>query len=153
MIRAGLLGFTLLLFTQSCTAQLRGKVVHIHDGDTFIMLVGCERFVTVRMAAIDCPELAQPYGASARRRTAKLIYGKDITVDSLSTDRYGRTIGIVILPGGDTLNHLLLAEGLAWQYTQYDSSTYLHQLQTAAQHTRTGLWKRAAVAPWVYRQQ
>lgn len=36
--------------------------------------------------------------------------------------RYGRTIGIVILPDGRILNEELLKAGLAWHYKHYDKS-------------------------------
>jgi endonuclease YncB( thermonuclease family) len=45
-------------------------------------------------------------------------FGQVVTVESRGTDRYGRTIGVVALPGGRTLNHEMVRSGLAWWYRE-----------------------------------
>lgn len=146
------IGLSLLLLPAIATAQLRGRVVQVHDGDTFVLLDDCTRLVHIRLAAIDCPELKQPYGATARRRVQHLCYGKELRIDSTGTDRYGRVLGMAILPGGDTLNHLLLAEGLAWQYTRYDKHPHRAHLQQTAAAAKAGMWRYNPVPPWEWRQ-
>lgn len=143
--------FLILLLPFCASAQLTGRVVDVHDGDTFTMLVDCQRRVTVRLSSIDCPELDQPYGYTARRRVVKLCFDKDITVDSIGRDRYGRVLGLCLLPNGDTLNYRLIKDGLAWQYVKYDKSPYLKELQNIAHRNRKGLWRKDATPPWEWR--
>lgn len=83
--------------------------------------------------------------------TTRRTYGKEVTVDSTTTDRYGRVVGFVILQNGDTLNHELLRNGWAWQYTKYDTNTYRQHLQNTAHDKHLGLWKRHATPPWEWR--
>lgn len=56
-------------------------------------------------------------------------------------DRYGRTVGKVVLPDGAVLNHALVEAGLAWHYVQYapDDKT-LAALEKAAREAHVGLW-------------
>ena len=46
---------------------LTGRVVGVHDGDTLTLLVVGNQQVKVRLAGIDAPELAQPYGQQAKQ--------------------------------------------------------------------------------------
>ncbi|WP_411875910.1 thermonuclease family protein, partial [Vulcanococcus limneticus] len=96
-------------------------VVSIGDGDT-IRVRQAGRLVTVRLACIDAPEMAQaPYGAQARRYLqTRLPIGSSVRLIPQTTDRYGRTVAEVI--GGVSLNLALVEDGLAFAYRQYLSS-------------------------------
>jgi endonuclease YncB( thermonuclease family) len=50
-----------------------------------------------------------------------LAFGKEVTVVVRDTDRYGRTVAVVILPDGRNLNHELVKRGYAWWYRKYAS--------------------------------
>lgn len=143
----------IFLFAAAGPHRISGTVTDVHDGDTITMLLECSRLVHIRLASIDCPELHQQYGYTARRRVKNLTYGKQLQIDSLGKDRYGRIIALVILPNGDTLNHTLVREGLAWQYTKYDSSARLYELEQQARNNHTGLWKYNATPPWEWRHK
>lgn len=132
-------------------AQLRGRVINVHDGDTFTMLMADGSTRIIRLQGIDCPEMGQPYGPQSRYRANQLIYNKDILVDSITRDRYHRTIGIAYTPAGDTLNILLLREGLAWHYTKYDTSAYADTLEATARSGKIGLWA-LPIPPWQWRR-
>ena len=54
----------------------------------------------VRLWGIDCPESHQ-------------AFGREVKAVVRDTDRYGRTVGEVILPDGRSLNHELVRAGLA----------------------------------------
>ena len=63
-VAAFLLGALLALSV--ATADLSGRVVKVHDGDTPTVLVGREQ-VRVRLLDIDAPESKQPLGARSRQ--------------------------------------------------------------------------------------
>jgi endonuclease YncB( thermonuclease family) len=73
----------------------------------------------VRFAAINAPELDTPEGVLAARELNRLLYGRCVVVavpKSDVRDKYGRTIGVVLLPvagGFLNVNHSLVRRGLA----------------------------------------
>jgi micrococcal nuclease len=110
--------------------------------------------VRIRLAEIDCPEKAQPFGDKARRFTAELAAGKVVTVKVKTVDRYGRTVAEVILPDGRSLNAEILKAGLAWWYRDYSTDEHLGALETEAKSARRGLWVDAdPTPPWVFRRR
>lgn len=145
----------LLLFGLNIQAQIAtitGKVVAVADGDTFTLLVNGNRQQKIRLHGIDCPEKRQDFGQVAKDFTSKEVFGKTITVKPTDTDRYGRTIAIVLLPDQISLNELLLKNGLAWHYTQYDKNPQWKKLEQIARKNKVGLWQQPnAVAPWTFR--
>lgn len=63
-------------------------------------------------------------------------------------DKYGRTIGHVIVDGRDT-NLEMLEEGMAWHYRQYSKNERLQRAEDDARAAKKGLWQdREPVAPW-----
>ena len=148
---------TLLLLglaIQTTSAQdFSGKVVGIKDGDTIEVMRG-GRAVTVRLHGIDTPERGQPFGTRARQHTSDLAFSNVVTVRHRDTDRYGRTVGEVILPDGSSLNAALVRDGLAWWYRQYaPGDLELAALEEDARSSRRGLWADAEpVAPWDWRR-
>src|SRR5438094_928760 len=76
-----------------------GKVVGVTDGDTISVLHN-GRGEKIRLHGIDCPEKWQAFGKKAKQFTSDLAFGKEVTVKVFGRDRYGRTIGDVVLPDG-----------------------------------------------------
>lgn len=163
---ARLLGFTLAIVVSCGLATpavarrakpvaetvVHGKVVKLHDGDSFELLRG-DRTVGVRVFGIDCPERSQPFGARAKALSADLIGNQDVTIIVHDVDRYGRTVGDVVLADGRHLSHELLRAGLAWYYRRYDNDPELDRLEAEARAARRGLWSDPhPVAPWNYRK-
>jgi endonuclease YncB( thermonuclease family) len=130
-----------------------GKVVGISDGDT-IRVMHDGRAERVRLWGIDCPESHQPFGTRARQFTGDLAFGQDVKVLVRDVDRYGRTVGEVILPDGRSLNRELVRARLAWWYRQYArADRELERLEAAARAARRGLWADAhPVPPWEQRR-
>lgn len=91
---------------------LTGKVVRVADGDTITILTEGKTQVRIRLYGIDCPE-----------------NGQVVTVDVKDIDRYGRTVGMVILQDSTVLNKELLRAGLAWHYKYFDKSEELAGLE------------------------
>lgn len=95
-----------------------GKVVGVNDGDT-IRVMHNGRADRVRLWGIDCPESHPAFGTSARQFTGDLAFGKEVKVLVRDVDRYGRTVGEVVLPDGRSLSRELVRAGLAWLYRHY----------------------------------
>lgn len=141
-----------LLFTYSFAATLTGKVVRVLDGDTIEVLINKEP-LRVRLAEIDCPEKGQPFGNAAKQYVLDLAANQFVTVDAQSKDRYGRTIGEVFLPNGDSLNRLLVSQGFAWHYKKYSKDASISRLEEHARLSKVGLWRdKEPIAPWQWRQ-
>jgi micrococcal nuclease len=134
--------------------QFSGRVVRILDGDTIEVLHG-RRPERVRLYGVDCPERRQAFGTVARQFTGDTVFGKDVTVKVRDRDRYGRTVGEVILPSGSSLNYELVRAGLAWWYRDYaPADIALRQAEEEARRARRGLWSDPnAEPPWEFRRQ
>jgi len=70
----------------------------------------------------------------------------------MDRDRYGRTVGVVLLPDGRSVNHELVRAGQAWMYWRYTNDQSLSDLEEEALVARRGLWADPhAVLPWEWR--
>jgi len=130
-----------------------GKVVGVSDGDTIsVMREG--RAVKVRLYGIDCPEKKQPYGTRAKQYTSDMAFHNKVTVRVKDTDRYGRIVGEVILPDGNSLNKELVYVGLAWWYRKYaPNDRTLKALETGARAEKKGLWAdKNPISLWEWRR-
>ncbi len=128
------------------------KVIAIKDGDT-IELLKDGKPLRVRLLGVDAPEKNQDYGTVARQFTSDLCFNKVVNLIVDSQDRYGRTVGTIVLPDGRTLNNELVRNGYAWHYKAYSRDQTLAQLETEARQNRRGLWEKPRpVAPWDFRK-
>lgn len=153
--RSVYLAFVLLALVACAPSRARfsGRVVRILDGDT-IEVLRAGRPVRVRLHGIDCPERHQAFGTAARKFTAERAFGKAVTVLVRDKDRYGRTVGDVLLPDGGSLNRELLRAGLAWWYRRYSNDPRLEQAEAEARQSGRGLWSDPRpTAPWDYRRE
>jgi micrococcal nuclease len=129
------------------------RVVGVKDGDTFEILRNGQT-ITVRLFGIDTPEKNQAYGQRAKQFASDLAFGKDVRLIEHNKDRYGRTVGTIILPDGRNLNEELVREGYAWHYTAYSKDKTLANLEADARRFQRGLWQDPnPVAPWDFRKQ
>ncbi len=132
-------------------APEKALVVHVFDGDT-ILISSRGRKLKVRLLGIDAPEKegpytkAEPLGAEAGRRAARLVLRKKVTLvyggDTL-TDKYGRLLAHVVLPDGRTLNEIMLEEGLAEAFHKFNYSRkkLYHRLEAESKAACRGIWK------------
>ncbi len=88
-------------------------VVHVADGDTITVLDAGKVQHKVRLAGIDAPEKAQPFGQRSRESLADLVAGRTVIVETHKKDRYGRYVGKVILNSRD-VNLEQIRRGMAW---------------------------------------
>ena len=134
-------------------SEFSGQVVGVVDGDTIDVLHN-GKAQRVRLYGIDCPEKKQPYGKKAKWFTSDLAFRKTVTVIVKDHDRYGRTIGEVILPNGKSLNRKLVRAGYAWWYRNYaPKDIELMILQKTSRKLNAGLWAGTEpIAPWEFRR-
>jgi micrococcal nuclease len=57
--------------------------------------------VKVRLAQIDAPEKAQPFGERSNQALSDLVFGRRVLLEHETTDRYGRKVAKVISNGHD----------------------------------------------------
>jgi endonuclease YncB( thermonuclease family) len=108
--------------------------------------------IRVRLDAIDAPESGQPFGQAAKRALSEMVFGKDVIVYKKKDDRWGRTVGHVIVDGMDT-NLAMLEAGMAWHYKQFDQNRRLAEEERQARAAKRGLWRDAEpVPPWEWRR-
>ncbi|QZA82263.1 thermonuclease family protein [Deefgea piscis] len=140
-----------LCFTQSFAETLSGRIVGVSDGDTATLLTTANKSVKIRLAQIDAPEKAQAFGAKSKQSLSDLIYGKAVSVEVETKDRYGRTVGKIIVNGIDA-NLEQIKRGMAWFYVQYGRDSTYRDAELRAKTSRTGLWAdMVATPPWEFR--
>jgi len=133
-------------------ADFTGKVVGIADGDTITVLRDKEQ-VKVRLAEIDAPEKAQPFGNRSKQALSALVFGNQVLVVDQGQDRYKRTIGRVY-QGGFDVSAELVKQGMAWVYRKYSKDKTLLLLEDEAKSQRLGLWLDVdPVPPWEWRRK
>jgi len=143
----------LLSFPSFAFADFSGRVVGISDGDT-IKVLHNGRAEKIRLNGIDCPEKGQAFGNKAKQFTSEMVFGKTVTVHEHGRDKYGRMVGDVLLPDGQSLNRELVAAGLAWWYRKYSKDASLGQLEEEARSAKRGLWADPEpIPPWSWRKQ
>jgi endonuclease YncB( thermonuclease family) len=163
---AGILAFSAI--TSAAAETLVGRVVSVADGDTVTVLVGEREPVKVRLAGIDAPEKAQPFGQRSKENLSRLVFGKPVRVDWDKRDRYGRVVGKVWVqpvscptcPMTLDVGHAQLTVGLAWWYRKYageqspeDQGAYEFSEQEA-KAKRVGLWSEPnPIPPWEWRRR
>lgn len=128
------------------------RVVGISDGDTLTALCQNNQQLKVRLAEIDAPEKAQPFGQVSKKSLSDLCFGRQVEITTQGVDRYGRSIGRVSCDGTDA-NAEQVRRGLAWVYDKYVTDRTLYPIQNEARQERRGLWSdKSPVPPWEWRK-
>ena len=136
---------------------ITGKVVGVSDGDTITVLDVAKVQHKIRLMGIDAPEKAQPFGQRSKQHLSDLVFAKQVKIESDKVDKYGRTVGKVIVNGTDA-NLEQIRAGLGWHYKKYqkeqsqvDRVTYANA-ETTAKSQKLGLWADAKpTPPWEWR--
>jgi endonuclease YncB( thermonuclease family) len=137
-------------------ADDRATVLSVGDGDTLLVRNG-GRAITIRLACIDAPETAQsPWGQQSRAYLMqRLPRGREVSIQPHTTDRYGRTVAVVI--SDININLAMVEDGQAFAYRRYlsgcDAKEYLDAEFRASRH-RFGVWQvRGGITrPWDFRR-
>ncbi|MCE9554771.1 MAG: thermonuclease family protein [Planctomycetes bacterium] len=141
-----------LLAAQSPAAELVGKVVSIADGDTLTVLDFDNVQHKIRLHGIDAPERGQAFSKRSKEALGALVQDKQVTVNVVDRDRYGRDVGTVTVEGVN-VNLKLVENGWAWHFVRYaPNDKALADAETAARAAHRGLWfDKAPVPPWEWR--
>jgi endonuclease YncB( thermonuclease family) len=153
------LAFSLLILSPGpVLADYSGRVIHVHDGDSLTLLDHGKK-VRLRLAGIDAPELAQPYGWKSLRSLSKICRGKEASAVERGKDDDGRILAAVtcVGEGGEKTdaNAEQVKKGLAWVFRTYlPLGSPLYEFETSARLLQKGLWKdKDPVPPWEWRKQ
>jgi endonuclease YncB( thermonuclease family) len=113
----------------------------------------------IRLAGIDAPEKAQAFGQRSKESLSDLLFDQRVTVETSKRDRYGRSVGTVLVDGLDA-NLEQVKRGMAWHYKTYEREQSPQERQDyakaeeVARAARVGLWKDAQpVPPWDFRHR
>ena len=165
-----ILWFSVMLMVSVASAEtLIGTVVGVADGDTITVFDANREQHKIRLAGIDAPEKAQPFGQRSKASMSALVFGKEVEVQWHKHDLYQRILGKVMVADPNcrtnrcpkTLDAGLaqLTVGLAWWYRKYakeQSSEDAGRYEFAeydARAKRAGLWADAGpVPPWGWRK-
>lgn len=148
-----LLSIALSLSTMAYAETITGRVVGVSDGDTLTILDSTNTQFKIRLAAIDAPEKGQPFGQRGKQQLSDLCFGKSASIQVISTDRYGRSVGDVDCAGVNA-NEVMVQSGLAWVYRKYDKGhEHFYAIEEEARNTRRGLWADDnPTPPWEWRK-
>lgn len=157
--RTLLLAASLLLAHASAADTLRGRVVGVSDGDTVTVLDATHTQWKIRLMGIDAPEKKQAFGNKSKEHLSGLVFNKQVAVNYTKQDKYGRTVGKIIVNGVDA-NLEQVKAGLAWHYKQYqreqsetDRITYA-QAEEQARSVRLGIRSDTnPTPPWDWRRR
>ena len=132
--------------------------VGVSDGDTVTVLDASKRQHRVRLLGIDAPEKDQDFRQASKQNLSELVFGREVTVESEKLDRYGRTLGKVMVDGRSA-NLEQVKAGLAWFYRHYAEDVpaadreELEAAETEAKQAGEGLWGRPdPTPPWDFRR-
>ncbi len=135
------------------SAQKIARVVRVKDGDTFILKNGNNVF-TARLNKIDAPEIKQNGGLQSYQKLNELIIGRELNYDSTGKDFYGRIL-INAFIDNKRLDSLIIRNGWAWHYNNYDKEPLLDSAMNKAISERLGVWAcgvSKVCPPWLWRR-
>lgn len=152
---SALLFCMLIPFLQDTTTAdfLKGIVVGIQDGNTLLVTTEDKEEYNLVLKDIDCPELNQVYGDSAKIYLEQLILHKEIIFQVYGKDRNSHYIAIVLIDDNRDIRIDLLQSGLAWT-AEKNPLPQLERYRISAEEKKIGLWKgETPLPPWIYRRQ
>jgi len=132
------------------------KVVSVTYGDTIKVFNAEKGQIKIRLYGIDTSEKGQPYGKAVGEYLASLIAGAIVDIETVTKDRYGRTVGIGT-DGVRNINQEMVWSGYAWVYRWYCNKPFCEDwlaLENEARTRKIGLWQEPnTIPPWEWRKR
>ena len=133
-----------------------GKVVGTIDGDSLKIFRPGQGEVEIRLYGIDAPESNQAFGRAAKKHLASLLFRRQVEVETLDRDGYGRPV-VIIWQSGLNANEKIVRDGYAWVYRRYCKEPFCKDwlmLESNAREKKLGLWQQVQpVPPWEFRHR
>ncbi len=143
-----------LVFPSWAAAEsLRGRVIKVFDGDTFLVRIQ-GRAEVIRLREIDAPEISrrrqpgqEPFGKRAREFARSRVGGKTVRLDveeREERDQYDRLLAYVFV-GNALVNLEMIQSGNAFFYPGPRRGKHARQLEKAEEWAREkgiGVWDR-----------
>lgn len=138
--------------TENAVPGERARVTDVVDGDTVKVAVAATgAALTVRVLGIDTPEVfggVECWGPQASQFAQQTLGGKTVGLvgdpSQDETDRYGRALRYLVLPGGENYSVLAADAGAARSYVYGGNPVSAHdEIAAAEQRARAanrGLW-------------
>lgn len=153
-----LAAFLTLLPLISCAETIVGQIIGISDGDTLILADASRASQTIRLLAIDAPELAQDFGQQARTALSAQVANQQATADCRTLDQRLHKLCVVSVAGRD-VGLEQIRSGMAWwnkehnaQQSAKERADYA-QAEFMAKIHRYGLWNsKNPTPPWDWRR-
>lgn len=143
-------------YSSSTTDTFTGQCIDVADGDTITVQTQNQEKIKIRLAGIDCPEGVQAHGEKAKQYLSSLVYGKRVRIEPETIDKYGRTVGMVLVNGAN-INEQIVANGHGWVYRKYCVADYCRdwfRLEEKAKTAKIGLWADDnPQPPWDFRAE
>lgn len=132
--------------------QFSTRIIAVLDGDTVLIRSG-NGTRKIRLAEIDAPEKAQPFGADSRQSLADMVLNRQVQIVTQAVDAYGRLVATLSVDGLD-VNAEQIRRGMAWEYSHYHGNRALVALEAEARQAPRGLWAmNQPTPPWEWRKQ
>ena len=102
----------LLISNNLLSLELKGKIIHISDGDTVHLLTDNKEKIKIRLNDIDAPESKQAFGNKSKENLKNYIYQKNVVVEYKNKDKYKRVLGTIYYQNRD-INLQQIKDGYA----------------------------------------
>lgn len=121
--------------------RLSCEISKVYDGDT--VTASCKTGkLKIRVWGIDAPEMGQkPWGEKSRDVLRSLLPSGPITIETITTDRYGRTVAR-LYDGERDLSLEMVRRGQAVVYERYNKSKDYKAAQAQAKREKLGIWTK-----------
>ncbi|MCT7523305.1 thermonuclease family protein [Aliarcobacter cryaerophilus] len=142
----------LLMSNNLLSLELKGKIIHISDGDTAHLLTDKKEKIKIRLSDIDAPENKQAFGNKSKENLKSYIYQKNVVVEYKDKDKYQRVLGTIYYQNKD-INLQQVKDGYAWVYKKYSKKLSYNKAEDEARDKNKGLWSdKNPIEPWEFRK-
>lgn len=120
--------------------RFEARVVKVKDGDSIVVeRLHSQRVSEIRLAGIDAPESAQPWGPESTKALKEILKNGRVLVEVIDRDRYHRLVGKIWV-GELYVNAEMVRTGNAWAFARYMPDDKIRAGHDEARKAHRGLW-------------